>query len=128
MRDIVRSVVNHSNNINRANQSNTDARITSVAEDGTYVNVEAYNQSEIRQLTIMLPFGISSSALDGMSVQINLNSSNGGSVVGVKDPNRPKVMPGEVILYSNFGSRIEMLSDGKIKLVPANGTPLVIGE
>ena len=128
MIDIARSAIRNTQGVRQAINSNMACRVTTVAGNGHYANVEGYTNSEIRELSIMLPYGISSSALEGMGVQVILNSCNNGTIVGVMDNGRPRVKPGEVILYSSSGSRIEMLSDGKIKLVPGNGgAPLIVG-
>jgi len=128
MKAVARDQANTAKQTNQASNAIVNARTTSIDASGKYANAEVFNGSEVREMTIMLPYGISSSALDGMGIQVVMSSSNNGTVVGVDDKDRPVVKPGEVILYSKFGSKIEMLSDGRISLIPGNGgEPLVIG-
>lgn len=99
-------------------RSATLDRITSIASNGRSANTETYNNSELRELRIVLPYGISSSALDGMVVQVIVNEENeNDTIVGVIDGNRPSVKSGEVIIYSRFGSQIELLQDGNINII-----------
>jgi len=124
MKNLARDMANNNNINNRIH--NIACRVTSVDADGKYMNAESYRGGEMREMTIMLPFGISSSAIDGVSVQVSLNSANSGTIVGVNDPNRPKVKPGQLILYDKSGSRIEFRENGTIALIPGNGGQSVI--
>ena len=128
MKSMVRNMSKTENRAKDAGRTNTFGKVTSTNMGGKLANVETNSGSEIRELTITLPYGMSSSAIDGMVVQVVLNSANDGTVVGIIDSKRPVVSPGQTILYDKSGSRIEMLGDGTIRLVPGNGgTPLIIG-
>ncbi len=87
--------------------------ISSIGKGGRTANVQTYNVSELRDIRIMLPYGISSSGLDDMMVQVIIEEKN-ISIVGTYDTDRPDVNPGEIIIYSKFGSSIKLDKNGDI--------------
>jgi hypothetical protein len=99
-------------------------KISSILAGGRQANAETYTGSELRELRIMLPYGIASSGLDGMNIQVLINGKH-SSIVGTYDVNRPDTEPGELILYSKSGSKIEMLNDSSVK-ISANGSAIMI--
>ena len=103
--------------------------VSSVSGDGRIVNTITHNKAERRDITVIAPYGIASSAMDGMMVEvINNDITNRSVAIGVNDRNKPSVSPGEVILYSNFGCTISMKSDGNIVLKSNSGKSVTIDE
>lgn len=106
-------------NINREmrNMYNTFVGvISSVSGNGKTINAEVNNSSEMRDMKMMTPYGISSSPVDGVLAQIVINNNQHNSVVGIYDDNKPDVVPGEVIIYNNYGTKITMGTDGNIAI------------
>jgi len=97
--------------------------ISSVSSGGKSANIESFKDSELRELRIMLPYGISSSALDGMTAQVMINDGH-GTISGIYDTSRPNVKPGEIVIYSKYGAKITLSDDGKISIV--SGTDINI--
>ena len=93
--------------------------ITSISADGKTANTETFNSGELRDLKIMLPYGISSSTVDSTLAQVIINDKS-ASIVGVYDKNRPSVRPGELILYTKFDCQFKMLEDGSIVMLSKN--------
>lgn len=99
----------------RANKMRQGIAVTSaIGIDGKSINGQESFDGEVRPMKIMLPYGISSTALDGLQMQIMVNDNDNASSVGVFDPNRPYVAPGELRLYSAYGSMISLSADGSI--------------
>lgn len=115
-------------NIERPVQSNTAMGIaSSIGGDGQVINGQTFNDGEVRDLYIALPYGISSSGIDGMRVQVITNDNQNNVAVGVIDRNRPSVRSGCVIIYDKSGPRIILNGDGTIQLsgsVIINGSPI----
>jgi phage gp45-like len=101
-------------------------KVTVVGADGR-TSTETYSGTELRELRVVLPYGISSSALDGMMVQVVIND-NGGTVVGVVDPDRPHTDQGETVVYSRYGATISLRSDGDIVMKTSNGNTISIND
>ena len=96
--------------------TNTMGVASSISSDGHMVNGQNYNDSEVRDLVFALPYGISSSGLDGIRVQIITNGNKNNTVVGVIDKNRPSVKSGCLTLYDKAGSTITFNGDGSIDI------------
>lgn len=107
-------------NIERPIQRNTTMGIaSSVGGDGKVMNGQNFNDGEIRDLYVALPYGISSSGLDGIRMQIITNDNQNNVVVGVIDNNRPSVRSGCITIYDKAGSTISLRGDGDVYI---NGT------
>lgn len=116
--------------IDRSRPATLDS-VTSVGGGGRYANVKTYDDAELRDLRIVLPYGISSSALDNMRVQVILNNDNGdASIVGVHDIDRPAVANGEIIFYNSSGDMIKLTHSGidivSSKPVTVNGKRIAV--
>ena len=92
---------------------------SSVGGDGRTINGQHSSDGEIRDMFIALPYGISSSGIDGIRIQMITNDNNNNVAVGVIDTNRPKVRSGCITIYDKAGSTISLNGDGDIYI---NGT------
>lgn len=101
--------------------------ISSTPDGGKVINVRSGADSEFRDVKTMSPYGISSLAVEGMMIQVMINDGN-ITIVGVYDPSKPDVAPGETIIYSKYGQRIELKADGNIVLIPADGKKVIMGQ
>jgi hypothetical protein len=89
---------------------------SSISKNGNIVNGQDTSDSEIADLNIALPYGISSSGVDGIRIQIITNDNVNNTVVGVIDSKRPPVRSGCLILYDKSGTRISLNGDGTISI------------
>lgn len=96
--------------------TNTVGVASSISSDGHTVNGQNYSDGEVRDLEFALPYGISSSGLDGIRIQIITNGNKNNIAVGVIDKNRPPVKAGCLILYDKAGSTISFNGDGSIDI------------
>lgn len=106
-------------NINRPASADSNASMgvaSSISGDGTTINGQNYSDGEVRDLLFALPYGISSSGLDGIRIQIITNDNNNNVAVGVIDKNRPKVRAGCITIYDKSGSAISLNGDGSIDI------------
>lgn len=107
-------------NIERPTERNTSMGVaSSIGGDGQVINGQDSSDGEIRDLNVALPYGISSSGVDGIRVQIITNGNENNVIVGVVDKNRPKVKSGCIVIYDKAGSTIALNGDGDIYI---NGT------
>lgn len=110
----IASLVRH---IERPTERNTAMGVaSSIGGDGQVINGQSSKDGEIRDLNIALPYGISSSGISGVRVQIITNDNQNNTAVGVIDKKRPKVNPGCLILYDKSGTRLVLNGDGSISL------------
>lgn len=128
-KDFVRSL----KNMERPIQRNTTMGVaSSIGGDGQVINGQHFSDGEVRDLHVALPYGISSSGVDGIRIQIITNDNQNNTVVGVIDVNRPKVKSGCITIYDKSGSRISLNGDGTIDInareVNINGTLRVNGR
>ena len=101
--------------IERPIERNTTMGIaSSIDSNGKIINGQNSTDSEIRDLHIALPYGISSSGIDGIRVQIITNDNQNNVAVGVIDKNRPPVKSGCLIIYDKSGPRIRLNGDGDV--------------
>lgn len=113
--------------IERPSNGNTEMGVaSSISGDGKTVNGQNTNESEARDLYIALPYGISSSGLDGIRMQIITNDNQNNVAVGVIDNNRPAVRSGCIIIYDAAGSKISLNGDGSIDI--SAGTVRINGK
>lgn len=104
-------------NMERPIERNTHMGIeSSIGSDGMTINGQNLSDSEIRDLHVALPYGISSSGIDGVRVQIITNDNKNNVAIGVIDKNRPKVKSGCIIIYDKSGSTISLNGDGNIHI------------
>lgn len=107
-------------NIERPTERNTAIGIaSSIGGDGKMINGQNFRDGEVRDLDIALPYGISSSGIDGIRIQIITNDNKNNVAVGVIDRNRPKVKSGCITIYDKAGSTISLNGDGDVYI---NGT------
>lgn len=123
VKNITKAILQNEHGINRIRPSSLD-RITSVSDDR--VNAETYNNSELRDILIALPYGISSMPLDNMSVQII--SNNGKHIaVGIIDPDKPKAPIGGLVLYDKNGNKITLSGDN-ISIENKGGNKITLSD
>jgi hypothetical protein len=104
-------------NIERPSERNTSMGVaSSIGGDGKIINGQDLSDREVRDLHIALPYGISSSGVDGIRTQIITNDNQNNVVVGVIDKNRPQVKSGCIIIYDKSGSSISLNGDGSITI------------
>lgn len=89
---------------------------SSIAGDGKMVNGQNFSEGEVRDLLFALPYGISSSGIDGIRVQIIKNDNQNNVAVGVIDGKRPSVRSGCIKIYDKAGSSISLNGDGSITI------------
>lgn len=107
-------------NIERPLERNTSMGVvSSIGNNGKMLNGQTFSDGEVRDLHIALPYGISSSGIDGVRIQIITNDNNNNVAVGVIDTNRPNVKSGCITIYDKAGSTISLIGDGDIYI---NGT------
>jgi hypothetical protein len=82
-------------------------RISTVGSGGKSITVTNMNNSELRNLVPIMPYGISSSPLVGlMTFVLVANNSGRDGMVGVYDPSKPYCNPGDSMLYSSGGATV----------------------
>lgn len=89
---------------------------SSIEKDGKKVNGQNTKDGETRDLLFALPYGISSSGVDGIRIQIITNDNQNNVAVGVIDNKRPKVKSGCIKIYDKSGSSISLNGDGSITI------------
>lgn len=101
---------------------------SSISKDGDKVNGQDYSDGEVRDLLFALPYGISSSGLDGIRIQIIRNDNENNVAVGVIDKKRPKVKSGCLILYDKADSMIKLNGDGSIDIANKSGSTIKLNN
>lgn len=95
-------------------------RISSVDKGGKSMNVNNLNNSQLRELMNVSPYGISSCGKSGMRAQVIVNDDSNNVVVGIYDPDKPEVEVGEIVLYSIGGCTVYLDKDGNITMTTGN--------
>lgn len=104
-------------NIERPSEKGTYMGVaSSIAGDGKNINGQNFSDGEIRDLSVALPYGISSSGVDGIRIQIIKNDNQNNVAVGVIDNKRPSVKSGCITIYDKSGSRVSLNGDGSITI------------
>ena len=104
-------------NIERPSEKGTYMGVaSSITGDGKNVNGQNFSEGEVRDLFFALPYGISSSGVDGIKVQIVRNDNQNNVAVGVIDDNNPDVKSGCIIIYDKAGSMIMLNGDGSMTI------------
>lgn len=87
-------------------------RISTVGSGGRSLSVNNGNNSQLRNLVPIMPYGISSSPVTGLMAFV-LESDNDGNdgIVGVYDHNKPNCNPGDCIMYSSSGATVKCVGD-----------------
>lgn len=82
-------------------------RVATVGSGGKSIAVTNMNNSQLRNLVPITPYGISSSPPIGLMAYVLVadNSSKDG-IVGVYDPDKPQCNPGDSMLYSSGGASV----------------------
>jgi hypothetical protein len=82
-------------------------RISTVGDGGKSIAITNMNNSQLRNLVPIMPYGVSSSPPTGlMSFVLAANNSGRDGIVGVYDPNKPSCSPGNSMLYSSGGATV----------------------
>lgn len=104
-------------NIERPSERNTTIGVaSSISGNGNAINGQNSSDGEVRDLLIALPYGISSSGIDGVRIQIITNGNKNNVAIGVIDNNRPPVKSGCITIYDKSGSSISLNGDGSITI------------
>ena len=104
-------------NIERPLERNTAIGVaSSISGNGNAINGQNSSDGEVRDLLIALPYGISSSGIDGVRIQIITNGNKNNVAIGVIDNNRPPVKSGCITIYDKSGSSISLNGDGSITI------------
>lgn len=104
-------------NIERPSERNTTIGVaSSISGNGNTINGQNSSDGEVRDLLIALPYGISSSGIDGVRIQIITNGNKNNVAIGVIDNNRPPVKSGCITIYDKSGSSISLNGDGSITI------------
>lgn len=92
-------------------------KVETVGSGGKSVAVTNMNNSQLRNLVPIMPYGISSSPPPGLMafVLVAQNSGKDG-IVGVYDENKPPCSPGECMMYSRGGATVRCTSGGAVLL------------
>ena len=120
-------------NMERPFENNTYMGVaSSIAGDGNNINGQNFSESEIRDLFFALPYGISSSGVDGIRIQIIRNDNQNNVAVGVIDKDKPPVKSGCITIYDKAGSSISLNGDGSITInastININGNGYINGK
>ena len=89
---------------------------SSISSDGKTINGQNFSDSEVRDLLFALPYGISSSGIDGIRIEIIKNDNQNNVAVGVIDDKRPPVKSGCITIYDKSGSSIALNGDGSVTI------------
>lgn len=87
--------------------------------DGKMMNVQTTYDNEARSLKNISPYGVVSCPPSSLFAQIMMNDKTNNTFLGVYNPNAPKVIPGEIILYSSGSTTISLKPDGTISITGA---------
>lgn len=88
-------------------KENYVGRVSTVGKGGKSISVTNMNNSQLRNLVPIMPYGIASSPPTGLMtyVLVNDNASRNG-IIGVYDPNKPECSPGDSMMYSRGGASV----------------------
>ena len=112
-----RDIASLMRNVERPTERNTNVGVaSSISGDGSIINGQVTVDGEVRDLLIALPYGISSSGVDGVRLQVIVNDNKNNVAVGVIDKNRPPIRSGCIAIYDKSGSSITLNGDGTITI------------
>lgn len=87
-------------------------RISTVGSGGRKLSVDNMNNSQLRNLVPIMPYGIASSPPVGlMSFVLAANNSGRDGIIGVYDPNKPSCSSGDCMMYSSGGAKVYCKGD-----------------
>lgn len=95
-------------------QTNCGGVLSSTGSGGKKANINNLHGSQLRDVTVIMPYGVSSRPKKGVKVQTLVNDDDDVAMVGCYDSNRPDVEAGETMIYSNVGSIIYLDKNGNI--------------
>lgn len=91
-------------------------RVSTVGSGGKSIAVANMNNSQLRNLVPIMPYGISSSPTTGLMAYVLVaNNSGRDGIIGVFDPAKPSCSPGDSMLYSSGGASVHCR--GKLVLI-----------
>lgn len=92
-------------------------RVSTVGDGGKSVSVTNMNNSQLRNLVSVAPYGISSSPVSGlMSFVLVTGTGSKDGMIGVYDKDKPSCKPGECIIYSSGGATVKCSGNGKVMI------------
>lgn len=87
-------------------------RVSTVGSGGRAISVDNGNNSQLRNLVPVMPYGISSSPPVGLMAFVVVGNNSGrDGIVGVYDPNKPSCNSGDCMMYSSGGATIQCKGD-----------------
>lgn len=87
-------------------------KISTVGSGGRSITVDNMNNSQLRNLVPIMPYGISSSPPSGlMAFVLVANNSGRDGVIGVYDYNKPSCKSGDCMMYSSDGASVHCNGD-----------------
>lgn len=87
-------------------------KISTIGDGGKSLTVTNANNSQLRNLIPITPYGISSSPTPGLMAFVLVAQDSGrDGIIGMYDPNKPSCKPGETILYSSGGATVKCSGD-----------------
>lgn len=97
-------------------RENHIGRIDTVGSGGRSLSVSNANNSQLRNLVPVMPYGIASSPPPGLMAFVLVGNNSGrDGMVGVYDPNKPSCDPGDCMMYSRGGASVHCI--GKSVLI-----------
>lgn len=90
----------------RKHDSHT-GRVSTVDNGGKSISVVNMNNSQLRNLVPVMPYGVASSPPPGlMAFVLSSGNAKRDGIVGVYDPDKPRCNPGDSMLYSSGGASV----------------------
>lgn len=123
MKHMIKHISDSTNRLQKLRPNTIDG-ISSVSDTENTVNTETYMKSELRDVQIISPYGISSRPMGNIKAQV---IRNGGidTVVGVIDPKKPNIPIGGSVLYDSAGNMVKLDND-QIIIKHTGGTNITI--
>lgn len=123
MKHMIKHISDSTNRLQKLRPSTIDG-ISSVSDIDNTINTETHIKSELRDVRIVSPYGISSRPVGNIKVQV---IRNGGidTAVGVIDPKKPDAPIGGSVLYDSAGNVVK-LDNKQIVIRHISGTNITI--
>lgn len=88
-------------------QESYNGRISTVDDGGKSISVVNMNNSQLRNLIPIMPYGMASSPPVGLMAYVIISgSAKRDGIIGVYDPDKPRCNPGDSMLYSLGGASV----------------------